>query len=116
MDTAQKLDQVIEIEKKRPYLDQMTLPVAIRRSGLKWNELPEEQHFILGGSLRGKPFPTDRKIYTVHYRKWEVLTENGLSAQGYDGLKQQIGSRRVRGVWDQRLPKGIEPASDKIQN
>lgn len=111
MDTAQRLDQVDSLEKKRPYLDQMTLPVAIRRAGLAWNELPEEQHFILGGSLRGKPFPAERKIYTVHYRKWEVLDENDLAGQGYNGLKTQVGTRRVNGIWGQVPPDGIEPVA-----
>jgi hypothetical protein len=107
MDTAQKIDAIVGLENKRPYLDQMSLPVAIRRAGLSWNELPEEQHYILGGILRGKPFPTDRDIYTVHYRKWELLTENGLAPQGYGGLQKQVATRRVSGIFDRPLPAGI---------
>lgn len=110
MNTAQTLDQIADLENKRPYLDQMTLPVAMRRAGLKWKELPEEQHFILGGSLRNQPFPKDRKIYTVHYRKWDILKENGLSEQGYNGLRNQVGTRRVSWIWKQELPSGIPAA------
>ncbi len=109
MDTAQKIDAIEGLENKRPYLDQMSLPLAIQRAGLEWNELPEEQHFILGGILRNVPFPKDREIFTVHYRKWEILTENGLSRHGYNGLIKQIGVRGVRGVWSQDVPEGIEP-------
>lgn len=109
MDTAQTIDAIKDLDNKRPYLDQMSLPIAINRAGLKWNELPEEQHFILGGSLRGQPFPEDREIYTVHYRKWDVLKENGLGEHGYNGLKQQVGTRRVSWVFKQALPEGIEP-------
>lgn len=109
MDTAQLIDAIPDLDNKRPYLDQMSLPIAIRRAGLKWKELPEEQHFILGGTLRGEPFPEDRKIYTVHYRKWEVLTENGLSEHGYKGLKDQVGTRRVSWIFKQELPSGIPP-------
>lgn len=110
MDTAQTIDAIKDLDNKRPYLDQMSLPIAINRAGLKWNELPEEQHFILGGSLRGQPFPEDREIYTVHYRKWDVLKENGLGEHGYNGLKKQVGTRRVSWVFKQALPEGIEPA------
>ncbi|MEM9717305.1 MAG: hypothetical protein AAF826_12390 [Pseudomonadota bacterium] len=106
-DTAKQIDAKASVENKRPYLDQMSLPIAIKRSGLEWHELPEEHHYILGGSLRGKPFPTDRQIHTVHYRKWDVLAEAGLSAQGYKGLKKQVGTRRVSNIFN------IDPETKK---
>lgn len=94
-DTARRLDQIDDLPGKRPYLDQMSLPVAIARAGLTWNELPESQHYILGGSLRGHALPQDFPIFTVHYRKWDVLKEVGLSRQAYDGLRRQVGKSRV---------------------
>lgn len=94
-DTARKLDRDTGLDSRRPYLDQMTLPVAIRRAGLDWNPLPEEQHFILGGMLRGKPLPTDRKIYTVHYRTTKVLREVGLESVGRAMMKKHLGVRFV---------------------
>lgn len=109
METALTIDAVESLDKKRPYLDQMSLPIAIQRAGLRWHELPEEQHYILGGQLRGKPFPDDRDIYTVHYRKWDVLKENGLSEQGYKGLHDQVGTRRVSWVFNQDLRPGVPP-------
>ncbi|WP_299778700.1 hypothetical protein [uncultured Roseobacter sp.] len=112
MDTAQRIDAIEGLHCKRPYLDQMSLPLAIQRSGLAWNELPEEQHYILGGRLRGKPFPKEREIFTVHYRKWEVLKENELSERGYKGLRRQVGARRVSNIRDKALPDGITPNPD----
>lgn len=104
-ETARQIDAIPDLDNKRPYLDQMSLPIAIARAGLRWNELPEEQHFILGGSIRGKPLPTDRPIYTVHYRKWDVLKEAGLAAQGYDGLRRQVGTSRVKWIFSQPAPE-----------
>ncbi|MDZ4311538.1 MAG: hypothetical protein U1A24_13420, partial [Cypionkella sp.] len=75
MDVAQTLDAHPDVPGKRPYLDQISLPLAIQQSGLKWNILPEEQHFILGGKLRGDALPQDREIFTVHYRRARVLKE-----------------------------------------
>ncbi|MBN2906919.1 MAG: glycosyltransferase family 2 protein [Rhodobacteraceae bacterium] len=115
MQTAQTIEQIEGLDNKRPYLDQMSLPLAIQRAGLDWNELPEEQHFILGGQLRGQPFPHERGIFTVHYRKWDVLAENGLAEQGYDALRDQVGTRRVSWVPKQPLPAGIAPLPDQDQ-
>lgn len=109
MQTAQQIDAIDGLHKTRPYLDQMSLPLAIQRAGLGWNELPEEQHYILGGRLRGKPFPADREIFTVHYRKWDVLKENELAERGYRGLKRQVGARRVSNIRGKALPDGIAP-------
>lgn len=95
MDIAQTIDKNDDIPGKRPYLDQISLPLAIQKAGLLWNLLPEEQHFILGGSLRGEPLPEGREIYTVHYRKWEILKEVGLARQGKKMLENQAGVRRI---------------------
>jgi hypothetical protein len=95
-DTAQIVDRIDTLEKRRPYLDQMTLPAAIRRAGLDWNLLPEEQHYILGGKLKGEPLPQDRGIYTIHYRNLGNLKSVGhhTTARGY--LQEKTGEKYVR--------------------
>ncbi|NKX43555.1 hypothetical protein [Roseicyclus persicicus] len=111
METAQALDRVEKLEPfRRPYLDQMSLPVAIRRAGLGWNELKENDHFILGGRLRGKPFPRHKPITAVHYRKWEVLDEAGLAQDGYNALKAMVGVKRIRRIFDVSEPDDDIPA------
>lgn len=111
-ETAKHIDAIPDLDHKRPYLDQMSLPVAIHRAGLEWKELPEEQHYILGGSIRGTALPEDRPIYTVHYRKWDVLKEIGLHKQGYDGLRRQVGTSRVGWIFKikQNTARQDEPA------
>lgn len=94
---AQKIDK-IDIVKKRPYLDQMSLPLAIRAAGLDWNILPEEQHYILGGSLRGEPLPEDKKIKMIHYRNMEVLREVKCMRLAKDMLESTTGVRRLSQV------------------
>lgn len=95
MDVAQAIDAQPDVPGKRPYLDQISMPLAIQQSGLKWNILPEEQHFILGGKLRGDALPQDRDIYTVHYRQLKVLKETGLTATSRKMLKRQAGVKRI---------------------
>lgn len=112
METAQRID-TLSLPARRPYLDQMSLPLAIRRAGLEWHELPEEQHYILGGTLRGKPLPEDMAIHTVHYRKWEVLAEAGLAGHGYHALREMAGARRVSWVPRSPMPARAQPAQDQ---
>lgn len=95
MQVAQTIDADPDLPKKRPYLDQMSLPLAIRKAGLDWNILPDEQHFILGGLARGKPLPRDREIFTVHYRAWDILRETRLARQAKDMLERHAGVRRL---------------------
>ena len=94
-EVAQTVDANPAIPQKRPYLDQMTLPLAIQKAGLSWNILPDSQHFILGGRSRGKPLPQDREIFTVHYRKWPVLKEAGLSGLAKTLLQKHTGVKKM---------------------
>lgn len=108
MEVAQTLDAHPDVPWKRPYLDQISLPLAIQRSGLQWNILPEEQHFILGGKLRGDALPEGREIYTVHYRIMKVLKETGLTQGARKMLKKHAGVKRI----DQALRVGLPDESD----
>ena len=107
-ETAQIVDSVDSLEKRRPYLDQMTLPAAIRRAGLDWNILPEEQHFILGGKLKNKPLPEGQEIYTIHYRNTQNLKDVGYMQTARNNLKKHTGERFVRRLSDNRPPKTAE--------
>lgn len=94
MEVAQTLDAA-DLPAKRPYLDQMSLPLAIQKAGLAWNILPDAQHFILGGKTRGEPLPQDRDIYAVHYRQWPLIKELGLSAYAKQLLVTHAGIKKV---------------------
>lgn len=99
-DTALQIDRKTDLPARRPYLDQMSLPVAIRRAGLEWNPLPEEQHFILGGMLRGKPLPTDREIFTIHYRALKILGEMELMPTVRKMMRRQTGTGFIGNLRD----------------
>ena len=94
-DTATEIDRKTDLPARRPYLDQMSLPLAILRAGLEWSILPEEQHFILGGMLRGRPLPTDREIFTIHYRNKKIIRELGMMKEVRRMLQRQSGSRFI---------------------
>lgn len=104
-DTARQLDTLADLPGRRPYLDQISMPVAIRRAGLDWNILPEEQHFILGGRLRGETLPEERTIHTIHYRNHKVLKELGFNKRVRKLLKEAYGVRRVERLTDAAIPE-----------
>lgn len=97
MRLAQQID-AIDIVKKRPYLDQMSLPLAIRAAGLDWNILPEEQHYILGGSLRGALLPEGHDIRMIHYRNMSILREVQHLRLAKKMLEKTVGVRRISKV------------------
>ncbi len=105
MDVAQTLDANPTIPGKRPYLDQISLPLAIQKAGLAWNILPDEQHYILGGKMRGEPLPSDREIFTVHYRVWNILKEVNLAKSARQMLKKHAG---VRFISHARHAEGVD--------
>ncbi len=107
MDVAQILDANPDIPGKRPYLDQISLPLAIQRAGLAWNILPAEQHYILGGKTRGEPLPQDREIYTIHYRVWSILKDMDLVSTARQMLKRQAG---VKFISHARPGQTVEPS------
>ncbi|WP_255509331.1 hypothetical protein [Oceaniovalibus sp. ACAM 378] len=106
-DTARIIDRIETLDNRRPYLDQMSLPLAIRRAGLNWNILPEQQHFIMGGKLRGQPLPDEPKVYTVHYRHNGVLKESGLLGTARAMLQDKTGVPFVRRLTEGNLRKKV---------
>ena len=109
MDTAQAIDAAPGIDNRRLYLDQMSLPIAIRRAGMDRATLDERYNYSIGGILRGKPMPQNTPTI-VHYRKREILREAGLDTLADQLLAGQVGTRRVRWIFQAPLPPGIAPA------
>lgn len=108
METARQIDACEDINNKRPYLDQMSLPVAILRAGLRWNILDEKFNYSIGGILRGKPVPQDKDIRLLHYRRGKILEECGMRPHARHALATQAGTRRINWVFLSNPPAGVE--------
>ena len=109
MEVAQTLDTTLDLPAKRPYLDQISLPLAIQKAGLAWNLLPDAQHYILGGMARGEPLPADREIFTIHYRQWPIVKEIGLAGVAKSLLERHAGVKRV--AHDESEPEDPDAAA-----
>jgi len=110
MDTAQQLDRNEAIPHRRPYLDQMTLPVATLRAGMRWNILDERYNYSIGGILRGRSLKKDADVTLLHYRNRDVLGEAGRKKDLDSMLQQQIGTRLVRHVFRVPADPDLPPA------
>ncbi|MEM9967909.1 MAG: hypothetical protein AAF755_07405 [Pseudomonadota bacterium] len=115
LETAQRLDALPEMPGKRPYLDQISLPLAILRSGSSWNILHERYNFSIGGIMRGKRIdPVRDDVTLLHYRKGAVLRESGLNVHAREALATQAGTRRVNWVFMNSKPsKEGDPQSEE---
>ena len=110
MDCAQTLDRHPTLENKRPYLDQMTLPLATLRAGMTWRIMPEKYNYSIGGILRGKSLESDADVTILHYRKREILDDAGLKGKPDEYMAELLGIKRVRWIFKVPPPPGIDPA------
>lgn len=106
MDCAQVLDRT-GIDHRRPYLDQMTLPVATLAAGMTWNILPEKSNYSINGIMRGKPVPEEADVTLLHYRSRVILAEAGLKHLPEKFLADQVGTSRVRWIFKVPPPAGV---------
>jgi Glycosyl transferase family 8 len=106
MDCAQSLDRT-GIESRRPYLDQMTLPVATLAAGMTWNTLPEKYNYSINGILRGKPLAEDADVTLLHYRGRDVLADAGLKDLPDSMMAELLGTSRMRWIFRVPPPAGI---------
>lgn len=77
LETALEVDHKVEIDDKRPWLDQITLPVSIARSGAKMNVLDQYHNY----SMYRRGDEMDPEVLMAHYhlpgvfRKYQRLIE-----------------------------------------
>lgn len=64
LDTAQDFDFNAKIRPKRPWLDQITLPLTIKRFGMEYNVLPDAYNF----STKNRKYRGERP-YVAHYHR-----------------------------------------------
>lgn len=63
LETAAEIDHRLDIPNKRPWLDQIALPIAIARSQFGWEAWPEKFNY----SLYRRQFPIEADRALVHY-------------------------------------------------
>lgn len=80
-DTASRIDHEVGVGNKRPWLDQIALPVAMRRFGLRARIIDEAANFSISNG-RALPDPFSPKI--LHYHRARFLRDWGGTGQVID--------------------------------
>jgi len=70
LDTAHEIDQQVSVARKRPWLDQIALPVTLKRYGLGYNVLPDAWNF----SISERPYEPDARPRLIHYHSFRYST------------------------------------------
>lgn len=106
LDTAMTLDfdDAVDNEAKRPWLDQASLPVAIARSGARFEELPREYNY----PVDGKDFPAHDGVRLYHYHGIERLEEANHTEE-LEALLTESG-------WFKSLEHYLEPLVKKRED
>ncbi|MBD1205013.1 MAG: hypothetical protein H9533_12910 [Rhodobacteraceae bacterium] len=78
LDTARKIDHEVGVANKRPWLDQIALPVTLRRFGMTYRLIDEAANFSISNG-RSLPDPFAPKI--LHYHRARFLRDWAGSAE-----------------------------------
>lgn len=86
-ETATEIDWNLAIGGKRPWLDQIALPIALARYGIKYTVLDVAFNFSIS---RREEKPTDDPTI-IHYHRWQYLADwsHGRAALGH--LVRELG-------------------------
>ncbi len=69
---AKSIDQESKLKGKRPWLDQLSLPIAIKKAGLNTNHLSELYNF----PANIKPISRGNELKLTHYHRPDVVARN----------------------------------------
>ncbi|WP_226780700.1 hypothetical protein [Oceaniglobus trochenteri] len=71
LDTAREIDRDVAVAQKRPWLDQVALPVALKRYGLGYDVLPDAWNF----SISDRAFEPEAAPALIHYHSFRFAAE-----------------------------------------
>ncbi len=90
IDTARQIDFKTKLDGLRPFLDQVSLPVAIRRAGLGFNMLSRDYNL----TIQNADYDPEATPRVLHYHKPKYLRVWPQGAQAFAACKSVVGDRR----------------------
>ncbi|TYB91161.1 hypothetical protein [Oceaniovalibus sp. ACAM 378] len=70
LETAREIDWNAPVGSKRPWLDQISLPVTLKRFGLEYQSLPDVWNF----SISDRAFEPDARPRVIHYHSFRFAS------------------------------------------
>lgn len=102
LDTALQIDRNPNIENKRPWLDQIALPVAMARSKLKISVL--EEHYNFSMYRRKGPLSDDLKVTVAHYHIPGVFRDQPRCLEMYHRVIEILPDALTREFEEHMIP------------
>ncbi|SLN52508.1 hypothetical protein PSA7680_02757 [Pseudoruegeria aquimaris] len=90
LDTARRIDFDTKLDGLRPFLDQVSLPVAIRRQGLAFEMLPRAYNL----TIQNAEYDPDAQPRILHYHKPKYLKVWPQGAEAFEVCRRMVGDRR----------------------
>ena len=87
LETALDFDWNAPIGGKRPWLDQITLPLTLKRFGLDYNLVPVDYNY----SISDRAPDPEARPHIIHYHRWSHLAAWPQRAQALATLAQVAG-------------------------
>lgn len=89
LDTAREIDFNCPVALKRPWLDQISLPVTLKRFGLEYNICPDEFNY----AISARAYIPEFKPYFMHYHDFKWLSSWPSALEVFDWLKELFGDQ-----------------------
>lgn len=91
IDTAHEIDWNLKVAKKRPWLDQIALPVTLKRHGLDYAALPDAYNF----SISDRAFEPDAAPKILHYHSFRYGPEWPQFRDEFKRMQNTLGPTRM---------------------
>lgn len=86
LETAREIDHGLRVGGKRPWLDQIALPIALRRAGLSYKMLNAVWNF----SISDRAHEPDADPVMVHYHRFGFLADWPQGGAAWDALRRVL--------------------------
>jgi hypothetical protein len=102
LDTAREVDCNLDVGGKRPWVDQIALPITLKRHGLAYDVLPDVYNF----SISKRAFEPDKAPKIIHYHSFryapawpQFLAERARMAEMLGPARMAALSPLYHGYW-----------------
>ncbi|CAM4116769.1 hypothetical protein [Palleronia rufa] len=105
-DTAWEIDHKVSVAQKRPWLDQVALPVSCARAGRRIGVLDERYNYSISDRAPGNEAPV-----LLHYHRMSYCAAWPAWSGAYAALRSDLGAdlpRAARAVLDRGLPDAAD--------
>ncbi|MCT8161639.1 hypothetical protein [Pseudoruegeria sp. SHC-113] len=90
LDTARRIDFDTKLDGLRPFLDQVSLPVAIRRQGLGFEMLARDYNL----TIQNADYDPEATPRILHYHKPKYLKVWPQGAEAFAACREMVGDKR----------------------